>query len=307
MAAVKREGSYYFLGFTIICLAAALVYFTLELAAYRKSIPFFLDKIESTSSKIEPVVKEISEVRVYLPDILQEIKQSRALVTPVLSEVTEYRKQIPIILEEVRKTRQQLPMVINEVKETQKQLPVILKSVDKASNAITAAANEINATRLLIPKILDEVEKTRKFIPPTLDRVDNMIANANKAGKEASKGAVSGVLTSIVKSPFTILGSLGEDVLGLSASKNNEITDEDVELIKSIANKLLVADKDDMSQSWLNPESGHRGKVTLVSNDGYDEQECRDILIKVWKEKKLIMDKQVNVCLTEDGVWEKID
>jgi len=305
MAAAVRDGAYYFLGLAIICLAAALVYFTLELAMYRESIPSFLEKVESTSGKIEPVVKEIGEIRAFIPDVLEEIKQSRALVIPVLNEVTEYRKQIPIILEEVRKTRQQVPVVTNEIKEVRKQLPAILKSADKASSAVTTAANEISATRPLIPKILNEVKKTRELIPPTLDRVDRIIAGAEKAGKKASKGAVTGIFSGILTSPFTFLNKLGEEVIGLDKDEKKNLTAKDIEFIKGIANQLLIAEKAGVTQPWSNQDSGHHGKVILQSIDIEDGQECRNFVFDVWKDASLLIKKEAAMCQEENGEWER--
>jgi len=301
-----RVGASYFLGFGLISLAAALVFFTLELAMYRQNIPSFLEKVESTSNKIEPVVIEVGEIRAILPDILQEIEQSRALVTPILNEVTAYRKQIPIILEEVRSTRQHVPLLINEIKEVRKQIPDILKSTNKATDAVVMTANEIKATRPLVLKMLDEIKKTREIIPPTLDRVDNMIASAKKAGKEASKGVVTGVLTGIITSPFTILGKIGDETLGFDDKDRSKLTDNDVEFIKGIVDQLLAVNKEGSSQAWANTASGHKGNVTLESIDMDNGQECRTFLFDVWKEKKTIVKKSITTCQSEDGTWERL-
>jgi len=56
----------------------------------------------------------------------------------------------------------------------------VLQTADKTNEAIALAAAEVKATREMIPSVLTLTEK--------------IAANLQKAGKEASEGAATGIL-----------------------------------------------------------------------------------------------------------------
>lgn len=118
----KRNLATYVFSASIFCLAAALVYFTLEINRIRSQLPAILDKVETTSENIKPIVTEVIK--------------ARDLVPPLTNEITELRKQIPSILQEVKQTRELIPPILKEVKQTRELVPPILKEVKKTREAI---------------------------------------------------------------------------------------------------------------------------------------------------------------------------
>lgn len=302
----SRNSATYLLAVSLFSLAGAIIYFTWEVAQVREQIPEILASVEQTSNEIEPVVDEIAAIRDLIPPILNEVAETRKLVSPILEEVRltreqipsilqetgKIREQIPPILKEVEKTRKQIPSILKEVKAVRKELPAVLKSTDKASDAIVLAARE--------------VEKTREAIPPMLDRADQVIAGARVAGQEASKGAVTGVITGIFTAPFAIVGNIGKSVVGLSDKEARDYGEKDLELLKQAGQEALISGKVGTSKEWENPESGFSGKMTLISIDTSGERECRVIHLQSWKRGKLKNDKQIKLCLNEDQQWEEV-
>lgn len=272
----SRNGATYLLALSLFSLAGAIIYFTWELAQVREEIPAILASVEQTSGEIEPVVKEIAAINEQIP--------------PVLSEVTEIRKLVPPMLEEVRLTREQIPAILQESGKIREQVPSVLQ--------------ESARIREQIPSILTEVEKSREMVPPTLDRVDQMIANARTVGQESGKGAVTGVITGILAAPFTIVGNIGKNVVGLSDEELKEFSEKDLELLKQAGQEALKSGKVDTSKAWKNPESGYSGKMTLIAIDKSDERECRVIRLQAWKDGSLKKDKEVTLCLNEHQQWE---
>jgi len=58
-----RNLATYVLAISFFSLAAALVYFTVVLARVANQLPVIFSSVEQTSKTIEPVIKEIGEIR----------------------------------------------------------------------------------------------------------------------------------------------------------------------------------------------------------------------------------------------------
>lgn len=272
-----KNAASYVLSFSLFSVAAALVYFTWQISILSQQIPEVLLSIEKTSTKIEPVVMQVNEIKELIP--------------PIIKEVSEIRQQIPLIIYEVQKTRQLIPD--------------LLQSADRASGAVEQISKEIKATRPLVPDILKEVKTTREAIPPMLDRADKLVLNVRAAGKEASKGAVSGVLTGIITAPFDIVGSFGKKMFSFTEHEVKSLSDEDITLAKQSMLEVLSSDVVNFSSSWKTPQSETEGKVKLLEIDSMTDPLCKTINSIIWKSGKTITDKNIKACLDTDNTWQQ--
>jgi len=276
--AEMRNNATWFLSLSLFCLAGAIVYFTTELAKVTHELPAILDSINQTSEKIEPIINEISGIRAQIPPVLDEIKQIRIQIPPALEEVKQFREQIPPILEEVRQVREQVPPILEQVR----------------------------ITNALIPKVLDEVATTRKAIPPMLERGERMISEASVAGKEASKGAVTGFFTGLITAPFAIIGGAGKKLFGLSEDAAKDLSKEDLDQLEQLGKEILVSDEIGTTRKWQNEKSGYSSILTLKSIETNGDQPCKTIHTHTLKKGNTIADKMIRMCLTEEGNWEEI-
>jgi len=279
------------LSLSLFSLAAAIVYFTVEIASVSKQIPDILVRIDNTTEKIEPIVEEISEIVDLVPPILKEVEATRQLIPPILKEVELTRKIIPPILNEVKHTREQIPAVLKE------------------SEAIRVAevAKQVEATRPLIPKVIKEVETTRESIPGMMKQADVLIEKARLAGKEASQGAVTGFFKGIILAPFALVGDAGRSIVGLSDKEAEQLNETDFSLIEQISLELLNdASKGDQRQ-WQNPDNDTHGSVSLVDvyeKDDFSEAECRSLDIVLYKNNEKMKKASRSFCKDEDGKWD---
>lgn len=296
----------YLSAFSMLMLAAALVYFTIELVNITRQIPEILLTVERTSEKIGPVVEEVGEIRGLVPPILKEIEETRKLVPPILKEIEETRKIIKPAINEYAKTNEQIPRILDEVEATRKALPEVLKTADKASSAVMAISKEVEKTRPLITEALAEVEKTRESIPPMMDRADQLILKASEAGKEASEGAVTGVFSGILMAPFTLVGDAGKRLVGASEKEAEKLSAEDYTLVETTVNEILERGRLGEVKEWRNEKSGSSGKVKLINiNDELDDgDECRELQITVENKGHMIQDKSSVMCKDYDGKWD---
>jgi len=282
----------YLSAFSMLALAAALVYFTIELVGVARQIPDILQTVANTSDKIAPVITEVGEIRGLVPPILKEIEATRKLAEPAIAEYA--------------KTNQQIPRILDEVAATRKALPAALKSADKASAAVVAMSKEVKAVRPLIPEVLSEVEKTRESIPAMMDRADQLVANARAAGKEASQGAVSGVFSGILMAPFVFVGDVGKSLVGISDDDADKLSKEDYDLVEKASSELLEVGKKGDIKNWENKQNSSSGTVTLVDitvNDE-DDTECRELHLFIKHKGDTIQDKNTTLCKGADGKWD---
>jgi len=301
----KLLASYLF-SFSLLTLAASLAYFTFEMAAVSKQIPDILVSIEATSEKIEPVIGHVGEVVVLVPRILNEVEETRKMIPPILKEIEETRKIIPPILKEIEAIRKQIPVVLTEVKAVRKELPPMLASADRASAAVVTIAKEVEATRPLIPEVLKEIKTTRESIPPMMKEADVLIDKARVAGKEASRGAVSGFFSGVIMAPFDLIKNAGESISGMSEDDAKLFTEKDFELIKQVAFELLDDGSIGDVKKWENPDSGNSGSAELtdIVVDEYSDNECRTLLSIIFEDDKELQRSEKTLCKNDDDQWD---
>jgi len=274
-----RSFSIGLLAFSLICLSASIIYFTIHLSEISKEIPDVLMSIEQTADKIGPVIKEV--------------ESARELIPPITNEVMEIRKQIPSIVREVSEVRAQIPDIIEEVKEVRQQIPVIIEEVEKI--------------RPLVPLVVDEVKKSREAIPPMLSKADKIVANAKQIGKTTTEGAVTGVITGIFKTPFKITGDLSKSLFGDLRKTAEDMSVKDLELIKVAVNQVLSSGQIGHTQKWSNPQSGNHGTVRLKKSLEIDKRNCRILGFKIRIDNKERINRDITFCLNELSEWKALE
>jgi len=302
----------YLSSLSMFALAAALVYFSIELVGVAKQIPGILTLVEHTSDKIDPVVDEVGEIRDIIPAILQEVEEVRKLVEPAIAEYAITNAQIPRILDEIEATRKTVPEitttvddVLKEVAATRKTIPGVLKTVNAASDTGLVIAKEVEGVRGLVPDVLAEVKTTRESIPGMMADADKLIDKARVAGKEASRGAVTGIFSGIIMAPFDFVGGVGQTLIGVAEGEEDKFTEEDYALIKEAANVLLTLGKEGETERWNNPDSGSFGSMTLVgiTEDFEEDTECRSLEVHAENPDGETESKDITLCKDDTGEW----
>lgn len=128
-----------------------------------------------------------------------------------------------------------------------------------------------------------------------------MLKDAKTIVKEASEDAVTGILAGIIKAPFKLVGGL----FGAFKLNIDGLNNKDHELAFKAVNDALSADKVGKAYSWLNPDSGNKGIITIKARKVINDRDCRLIVLVVNIVDKKLVNKDVTVCLTEEGQWEE--
>jgi surface antigen len=311
------------LSFSIFCLALAVGYFGYELNGWRKQLPEILTAVSDTSGQITPVLENVKEIEGFVPQVLQEVAEIRKTVDNALSEAEKTRKAVPVILADVEKVSGQidgtvklLPDIIDPIlEETEKtrilipdvleQIRVTNSEVAKIQKLVPEVLEEVRLIRSeLVPPILEEVRKTREELPLLMDRADQLIAGADEAGRTAGKGAMTGMIGGILSMPFDVVGGIGRGFTSLfSAEVRDEMSDEDLKILKEKIVDLAENGKAGDIATWKNPKTANGGKITLVKKYRENNQECREVKIEISIKGNTPHTETLAGCKQPDGSW----
>ncbi len=265
-------------GLGLIALAIALTLFTLELKQLRTELPQLLAQVDQTAQRVAPVIDEINKIQQLIPPILEQSKGYQDLIPQVLSRVDDINDQIPTLLNEIEQVRTALPPLVHQSEEWRKTVPALLERVDSTNKTVRDSNQQIAQVSAQVPSILKESENLRTDVPIIISQAENLVLQAEQAGREASKGAVTGVISGIFTSPIQLIDRIGDataETLGLSESKS--FTKEDQQLHKNAITALLKRPKKDKVETWSNSRSGNTGTVTIQSISTENDSTCYSI------------------------------
>ncbi len=322
---------------SLFCLALAIGYFAFELHQFLNGFPAILVQMEKTSVEIAPVVKDIADtsrnllptsenlvqVAKGLPAAIEEVRAVRNSLPETLDKTIviaeKIEKSSPEILAEVRQIRQlmpgaiekiggvevKIPLILDEMKKYREELPKIRKSTDQAAMSIAGITKEISEIRPFIPGILSEVEQTRKALPDMLDQAERIASQGENFGSDASKGAVKGAVTGLVNlfNPLAISRQLRD--LVLPGRNAQELTPEDIRLIRETTLEIVKTGTRGATMKWKNPESRNEGKMSVVREFQENAVACKEVRAEIWAKKEKTHDFNVIFCRQPDGSWSK--
>ncbi|MEJ2094362.1 MAG: hypothetical protein P8X93_04100, partial [Gammaproteobacteria bacterium] len=125
---------------------------------------------------------------------------------------------------------------------------------------------------------------------------------AEAVGQKTTEGAISGVVTGVVKSPFSILGGFGES-LGTALTGTSNLTDEDIKIATQTLS-ILVTKPEGTAMNWNNPATKDSGTLTLLDSYTSAGKNCVKIESKAVKQGKQLAPQQVDLCEDKDNKWK---
>ena len=144
----------------------------------------------------------------------------------------------------------------------------------------------------------------RETIPGLMDRAETIIFEAEDVGKEAGKGAVSGVVGGIITMPFKIVGNVGKGAISIFTSPETSfLTAEDINMIKYEALQLAEHGDAGDTREWKNKNSFNYGKLTLLRVYKEDSQTCREIKVDFYSRDNESDARTLRGCKQPDGSW----
>jgi len=279
-----------------ICLSLGLGYLSYSIVYAVRQAPDIIAGVDKVVGRIEGSLIEVNKVSELVPPLLVQVEQIQKQIPTILAEVQAGRELVPDILNEFSMARSQIPPVLAEVEAIRETLPAIVKELEEYRALVPILLAELQAYRELAPELLAEVEAVRLLVPTSFDRADSLVANAQKAGQQASEGAVVGLFSGIVKAPLALVGGLGKPF------KSSEVADSDIVHVKRAANEALEQGVGGTSK-WSNPESQHHGEVTVLSETRRGKTPCRRLKLKINQSKKNIETREAEVCEDDQGKW----
>ncbi len=270
----------------IICLAASLAYLSYAILEFVHNIPDILQGVEKTSTAIQPVIEQTEQITQQIPQILEEVAQ--------------VRKQIPLILSEAEAIRNTIPPILTEWHATRTEaLPLILKESGAIRAYIPTALNESAQYRALVPSVLQESENIRAILPVTLDRVDDIVTQAQTIASSAGENAVTGFFTGIFKAPFELMKGVGREIFPSSLGMSSE----DYKLVENKAAAMLAQSSVHDRKTFYSEDKSLKIDMEVKRDIQKEHKLCRELLIHVTKNEHRKSKGTVTACRNEDGSW----
>lgn len=294
----------YVLAGAVFALAVALGYFAYVLASLTKDLPDLLSQLESTEEAIDPVIREVTEVRLLMPEILAEVEAVRLAIPPILEEVGHSRQQLPAVLDEVARLRQEVPGILAEADAVLADVEPILREVQTLRReTMPAILSESSSLRTeTLPMLLEEIDRLHREIPVYLNRADSLVEDANQAGMRASEGAVTGLFTGIFRAPVSLFGEMGRVLPGGAG-----ISAADRELLAVETILLLEMDEPGTKRAFEYPSDDFEGVITLLDVSKRKQQVQKRIRLEATKDGREVLDEELLLTRQPSGEWEVLD
>ncbi len=300
---------------SLFSLTAALVFFTLELASIRRTLPGIVEGVKYISDGIEPVLEEIAAIREEMPAVLAGVNNVSSQIPAILTEVDDLSDQIPMILDQVDMILEEIPPILAESEKIRMQVPGLLEeSRAYRSIAVVALAESENyrmllpdilsetaSIRMVVPDLLGEAEAYRLMIPEYIDDVEKIVDDLARVGQEASEGAVKGVFTGIVKAPGALFGGMIRTIV-----PPGKFTELDIEPIVAAAIIVLESDDPEAYEEFKIAESGVSGSIRFVRAFKQDGRLYKELDIKISKNGEFDEEILAIAYLDEDGAWQTL-
>jgi surface antigen len=225
----------------------------------------------------------------------------------VVPEILIYLKQEEAgsILTEVKETRKTFDKALIEIKEVIKLIPPALKTVNNATVVVEEITKQSQIiSQKTIPDVLKESKELRILLPGIMKSGEQIVKEARHGVKDAEKvtsKATTGVLTGIIKAPFSILSSIGSGVTGLFDKKIKSLSKEDQDLMSSALEKVLSSEKIGYSEKWKSAKSNKSGIVTLERINV--DSKCKYLYIQLDEKGKKATSHKPKLCLDKNGTW----
>ncbi len=262
-------------------------------------------QFDATSEWLQPVIvalppalENLTAIREQVPDLLRELAGYRALVPAALAEVAAIRAEVPKVLATVEQIQQRVDALRAD-------LPRVLELSEQAIETVRTTDAAVEKTLALIPGVLAEIQAIRKTLPPSLDRLDNILVDASQASQNAGRGMWRGLVRGMLSTPTDLLRDAEESLLSRFVYRDSA-SHEDFEYINETAAAVLDDEKHE-AKSWVNPKNGNGGRVQILREFERDGVKCcrLDVTLEPKDGKSENFGK--DVCLDTNGEWELLN
>lgn len=259
----------------LLALAAAIVFFSLEIRQFRQQLPEILKQVDETTQRITPIIDEIAELKEFLPLMIKQSEVYQKLIPEVLVRVDMINQQMPTIINEISAITQSIEPILKDSEAWRLELPVLLAAVKETNITIENTNQKIANTLPNIPLILAESEALRNEVPIILTQAESLVGQVEQAGQEASKGVVTGIVGGILSTPFSLIGKIGESTTKMLGLENaDSLSKSDRRSYNQAMARLMKKPSKGAHQSWRNDDTGNKGTITISNVVQQEQKNC---------------------------------
>lgn len=277
---------------SIVLLAASIFYFSYALLHTIETARVISERAGAVTQSLTPVVD-------LAPQFLDEADKLRQTTEGVVAEVTAVRETLPSVLAEVKATRETVPSILAETERLRLESQAIRKEVALTRAQIPAILEQLDAYQKLAPQVLAESARIRQSIPPTLDRIEALMAQADEVASSAGENVFTGMLAGIVKAPFKLIGHATSAIMPSGAT----ISDTDKATLEQRIQAFLGTAKVGDTESYVSADGSLTWRYQLQSTSSRGNAVCRVLGLTTLEDRKKVKTTELTICLDEQGKW----
>ncbi|BES70096.1 hypothetical protein RE428_11140 [Marinobacter nanhaiticus D15-8W] len=283
----------YIRSLSLVLLAASIAYFGYALITTAGTLGQMTSQATRTVERLDPLLA-------LAPTVLEQAEKLRQTTDATVSEVAAVRELLPSVLDEVRATRETVPAILTQTERMRVESQAIRKEIALTRDQIPPLLAELEAYRTLIPQILAESERIRQLVPPTLDRVESIVTQADEVASTAGENVFTGMISGIVKAPFKLIGSAASAI----APSGVNVSEADTEILEQrIETFLGTAEVGDI-EAYVSRDGTLTWRYGLTAKTTEDSETCRELDLTTLRSRKQIKSTQLTICLNQaEGEW----
>lgn len=211
-----------------------------------------------------------------IPEIVEQIDLLQSQIPAVLREVQTIRKQsLPQALKTANSFANQIPEIIVKADSINALVPDILKRVDSVTSVADKAVVLIDTINKQMPEVMALIATTNDSVNSYLHQAEKLLSDADKTASKMGKNATQGAIAGIVTTPFALGKGIGQSVQKFFSKRFESISDSDAEFADYAVQSFLNKNSNARWASWTNPKTRNQGQIIVL-----DAYETRGYLVK---------------------------
>ncbi len=293
----------FWMGITVLVLAFAIIYFSNALLKVNKNLPSIIDQVTLINKNIDTITKKsIPNILKAIPEITAQIDNVQSKIPLIINETQNIRETtVPQILKEVENINKQIPSILMRIDSINSKVPSITTSISEVIITANQALSRVDSINEQIPEIMATIKITNDSISNYMVQAKVLVEEANEIANSAGRDATKGFLTGIISTPFDITKGIGGFIFG----SNSNVNGEDIKVLDAEIKSFLNKNSNEIETLWQNSNTKTSGKITVLKTFTKKGKTIKKMKVTIKQSNNDDKERSDNVYFyrKEDGKW----
>lgn len=272
----------FILALPTLVLAFSIFHFSFVLLKINRNIPSIVNEVTLINKNIDTITtKSIPDILKVIPDIIAQVDSVQSKIPLVIKETQAIRSTtIPNIISRIESMQQQIPSILKRIDTVNAKTPAITASISEVASMANQAMLRVDSINKQIPEILATIKITNDSISSYIREAKVLVAQADDIANTAGRDATKGLLTGIISTPFDITRGIGGFIFG----KRDDIKEEEIKELLSQTLLFLNKNNNDTETAWISSKINASGKIKVLKTYTKKGRLVKKLLITFKKE-----------------------